>query len=70
MIEGDLASSGSMTLTKKILKHLGALEVGPFVVFPLENGNWKVEGIEDHREMAEVPSLKEALTFVETYLED
>jgi hypothetical protein len=63
----------TLTLSPKLLKHLGAIEVGSFVVFPLDGefgGGWRVEGIENHKEVAHTKTIEEALAFIETYLED
>lgn len=62
----------TLTLSAKLLKNLGSLEIGPFVVYAIDaefGGGWKVEGIENHKEMAVCPTLEAALAFVETYLE-
>lgn len=62
----------TLTLSAKLLKNLGALEIGPFVVFPIDaefGGGWMVEGIENHKEMARTQTIEAALAFVETYLE-
>ena len=65
----------TLTLSPKLLKHLGAIEVGPFVVFPLDGefgGGWRVDGAfnKDHKEMAHTKTIEEALAFIESYLED
>lgn len=61
-----------MTLSDKILKHLGALEIGNILVYPLageHGGGWKIEMIDTHKAIGQADSLQEALALVETYLE-
>jgi len=63
----------TLTLSAKLLKHLGSIEVGNYVTYAVDaefGGGWKVELIGRVGELARKDTVEEALAFIEANLDD